>query len=268
MDQLKRLSNQLGGKICSQDNSNMNFKVKSFRALIIKDYKSYKINIDEYGNLYEIQIKTKTDFTLSINNPDKLSSIDRLIQIKDSPYQLYLFKESYNDFIKGHKYDPFLSEYFQLFWKSFSIQIKQLELLEDETLSIREDGLFFVLRSGRNLSLIVNDAISLIKNNTNIFKRISKKILSKNVPENLRILLPLMKKWSISDDAERDRMIKKTGERQKKSLISTVEPLIEEINVFLDSFDDRPLNEEAMLLGNLAELVSELKVEANLLYNV
>jgi hypothetical protein len=100
-----------------------------------------------------------------------------------------------------------------------------------------------------------------MKTNDSLFtKNTQQKIYKKNIPDNLKSLFPLLKKWSVSDDDLREQLVEETSERQKKKLINTVYPFINEINEFLDSFKDEPLSEEAILIGNLAELVSELKI--------
>ncbi len=86
-------------------------------------------------------------------------------------------------------------------------------------------------------------------------------IIAKNIPDNLKHLIPLLKKYSISDDGEREQLVEDIDEKQKKKLIRSVEPFMSEINNFLDSFQDNHLSDEAILLGNLAELVSELQVD-------
>ena len=44
-------------------------------------------------------------------------------------------------------------------------------------------------------------------------------------------------------------------------MVTMIYALMGEINAYLDSFDSSPLNEEAIVLGKLAELVTELKIE-------
>jgi hypothetical protein len=258
---LKELSTKLGGKIHSQDLFDINFDDQSSRKLVVKNYKNYKLEIEEFGKIYFIKIKVNSDFTLSINNPNRLSPIDQEIDVNDTPYKLYILKESYNSFIKGHRYNPFLSKNFRAFWEYFIITINDLNLFEYETVSIREDYIGLSLDSNRNIIPIIDDIIELISSNEKIFKKTIKlDIKSKNIPENLRPLFPLLKKWSIGDDVDREQLIEETGENQKKKLVSTVYPFMKEINEYLDSFRDEPLTEEAMLIGNLAELVSELKI--------
>jgi hypothetical protein len=80
-----------------------------------------------------------------------------------------------------------------------------------------------------------------------------------DLPDNLRDLYTLFDKYAISDDQERDELIESLTSREIKSLIDKVDKRTGEINKFLDSFDDRPLTENAQLLMSLTELVTELK---------
>ncbi|ATP55248.1 hypothetical protein CPT03_01605 [Pedobacter ginsengisoli] len=82
-----------------------------------------------------------------------------------------------------------------------------------------------------------------------------------NIPTELRVLVPLLNKWCISDDVERARLLEKTSKNKKEELMNTVNPLLPKINTFLDSFGDDPLSDEAILLGDLAQLVCELNLE-------
>ena len=73
------------------------------------------------------------------------------------------------------------------------------------------------LASDRNLVSILDDFIDLVNKNGEIFrKEIRERIFKKNIPENLRHLIPLLKKWSIPDDSEREQLMEETKEKQKK----------------------------------------------------
>lgn len=259
MDRLKEISTQLGGVINQQNHSNFNFKERSVRELTVKNYKDYKISIDDFGEIFFTKIKVDCEFSISINNPDKLSSIDHLIE--HSFYKLYIFTESYSEFLLGHRYNPFLDDRFKIFWVEFYSLVIGLNLLSDETVSIREDSLTLALHPDRNLHLILDDIIELVNNYQDILKlNRSARIFKKNVPESLRVLCPLLKKWAISDDGEREQAVSSLSEKQKINLVNKVDPFMNQINTFLDSFEDRPLSEEATLIASLAELISELKL--------
>jgi hypothetical protein len=254
MDYLKELSVQLGGKIHVQNLYNWNYDGKSFRVLIIKDYKSYKIEINEFNGLFEIDINSGPDFSFSVNIPNKIFVYNTPTSINDFPYKVY-FKEYDND---TH---PLSNKQFPNSWSQVVNEIKELNLAENEGVFFYENAVQLALASDRNLVSILDDFIDLVNKNGEIFrKEIRERIFKKNIPENLRLLIPLLKKWSIPDDSEREQLMEETNEKQKKKIVKTVEPHMVEINKFLDSFGDDALSHEAILLGNLAELVSELQI--------
>lgn len=79
------------------------------------------------------------------------------------------------------------------------------------------------------------------------------------LPANLRHLAPYIVSWSVSDDVARQEMVEASSEEELAQLAANVGPLLGAIDAYLDSFSDEPEPDEAMLLGSLAELVSELK---------
>src|ERR1700733_12078878 len=95
MDYLKEFSKQLGGRTQTQNHSNWNLGT-SFRVIIVKDYKGYKIEVDEFENLLQIGIKVESDLAFSINNPDKIFGFMDPTIIDDFPYKLY-FSDTEND---------------------------------------------------------------------------------------------------------------------------------------------------------------------------
>jgi hypothetical protein len=253
MDYLKEFSDFFKGKIECQNLLNVNFKEISTRRLVVKSYRDFKLEINEFGSLCSIGITAESDFFFSINKPDRVLFVDKSINISDFPYKVYVRNENNN---------PFLNINFIEFWKVFSDKIIDFKLNENECIYFHRNRIIFVLSSYRELIPIINEYIDIIKKNDSIFKKHNKNIIfKKNIPDVLRQLTPLLKKWAIADDGERDKLIEEATQQQKKQLIKKVEPLFNEINCFLESFNDRPLSYEAILLGNLAELVSELLVQ-------
>lgn len=84
------------------------------------------------------------------------------------------------------------------------------------------------------------------------------------LPEDLRYLVPLIRKWSVGDDEERVRLVKNKSKKDKIDLVSKVSPYFKRINSYLDSFNDKPVSEEAILLGYLAEVAAEVKLDLGL----
>lgn len=79
------------------------------------------------------------------------------------------------------------------------------------------------------------------------------------LPLNLAILAPLLTKWAVSDDHLRHELIDHSDQAEIEEVVSIVSPLMPEINSYLDGFQGKSMPDEAMLVGNLAELVSELE---------
>ena len=174
------------------------------------------------------------------------------LDVAGFPYKVYISSNGGN---------PFLSATFQNFWKVFSEKIRNIQLAQDESVFFLRNVLEFALHSSRNLVPIIDDMLLMINNHNGIFKTNDRqRIFAKNIPNNLLPLLPLLKKWAVANDAERGQLIENASELQKKRLIKTVDPYFTQINEFLESFGDHPLSYEATLIGNLAELVSELKL--------
>lgn len=80
------------------------------------------------------------------------------------------------------------------------------------------------------------------------------------IPEELRDLIPVLKKWAISDDQEREEKVDKAAKATLTRLVNRVAPKLDAINRYLDSFGDEPLSEEATMFASLAELVCELQL--------
>jgi hypothetical protein len=80
------------------------------------------------------------------------------------------------------------------------------------------------------------------------------------LPEQFKILIPLMKRWSISDDNDRSEKLSKASSKTLTRLVQVVTPNFDKINQYLDSFEKRPLSEHAILLGSLAECAVEAQL--------
>lgn len=252
MNNFDVLSSLLGGKIKAQNLLNINFEEISNREILVKNYKGFKINIDEFGDLYQIRIDVESDLIFSINQPEKIFKISQLLELSDFPYDIYILEDQYS---------PFLNPDFELFWGLFSSKVKEINLSKKEFIFIDGYTISLIFESNRAAVPILDSFIHLIKTNEALFTTKSRqRILKKNIPDNLKSLFPLLKKWSISDDDLREQLIEEASDEQKKKLIYRVSPYMDDINDFLNSFQDQPLSEEAILIQNLAELVSELAV--------
>ncbi|WP_295793191.1 hypothetical protein [Mucilaginibacter sp.] len=251
MDYLKELSAKLGGKISSNNCYHWNIDLTSLRKLAIKDYGGHRFAIDEYGpSMFMVKCFIEADFSFSINNPDKLFGYNKPLGLADYPYKLYIGKEDEA---------PFLNEKFGGLIERFVRELKQFELTANESIFIYQNCICMALSSTRNLIIAIDILVDLVNKYDTLFKKdIKTKIFRKNIPANLHPLIPLIKKWSVSDDSDREQLVDEATEKEKKRLVKRVAPYMPEINKFLDSFEDGVLSDEALLFGNLAELVSEL----------
>jgi hypothetical protein len=71
-------------------------------------------------------------------------------------------------------------------------------------------------------------------------------------------LIPLIRKWGITDDAERTERLERASRRQLQVLVRRVSPLFESINAYLDGFGE-DVSAAAAALGALAEAAAEAK---------
>lgn len=250
MDYLKELSVQLKGKIKQQNYINANIGV-STRRLLIKNYRQFHVEINEYPNSYEIRLKVYSTLHFSINRPDIIFLNTQPNKLKDFPHIVYTQEQG----------DVFPQNgTFQKFWALFSAILNHLQLTVSEGVFFYTNGVIFALDLKRDLVKALDKIIDLLIENNTIFKKEEKqKIDPKNIPDNLKGLLPLLKKYSVSDDSERDELVVQMSNDQKKTLIHIVDPLMSEIEAYLDSFVNKVFTHEASLISDLAELVAELR---------
>ena len=81
-----------------------------------------------------------------------------------------------------------------------------------------------------------------------------------SLPKHFLPLKPLMKKWAVTDDTERDSLISRASKASLKKLVDGVYPLTPAINEYLNSFGEKPMPEAACALGALAECATEVQL--------
>lgn len=121
---------------------------------------------------------------------------------------------------------------------------------------------------GNAIQLVLNKTRILI-NEINILSSIKSKLTHESedqkldfsgVPIALEGLEPFLNKWAISDDEERDEAISQASKEELEQLNKYVNPKMKTINEYLDSFNNGVMTDEAILIGNLAELVTQINV--------
>src|SRR5450432_1289245 len=132
MDYLKELSTQLNGKIRSQYFQDTNFKEISSRKLIISDIEGYKVTINEFGELFSIDIKVESELALAINRPNRMFRITKEVSFANLPYPVYVRDDSH-DLISNKIKTPF--------WTSFFELLKGIQLSKNEGVFIYRNGI-------------------------------------------------------------------------------------------------------------------------------
>jgi hypothetical protein len=81
------------------------------------------------------------------------------------------------------------------------------------------------------------------------------------LPPKLQCLAPLLQRWSVSDDSERDALLDKSTRPDLEALVSAVEPYLGAIDQYLDSFKGKRISSVATALGTLAECALEARLK-------
>lgn len=79
------------------------------------------------------------------------------------------------------------------------------------------------------------------------------------LPASFHDLIPLIRKWAVADDSDREALIEDSRETELKDLVREVERRLQEINDYLDSLGEK-ITEEGAALGRLAECAIEAKL--------
>lgn len=146
------------------------------------------------------------------------------------------------------------------FWDLFSALLNNFPLKISEGIFFYSNQVNFALDLRKDLAKVLDKIIDFLIDNNTIFKKEARqKIDPKNIPDNLKALLPFLKKYSVSDDSERVELVEQMSNNQKTALKNTIEPLMYEIEAYLDSFVNKVFTHEASLISALAELVAELR---------
>ena len=82
------------------------------------------------------------------------------------------------------------------------------------------------------------------------------------LPEGLRMLIPHIRRWAVSDDGERAELLQEASRSDLEDLVQTVEIHFENINQYLDSFGKSgPTEPAALALQTLGECTAEAQLE-------
>ena len=221
-----------------------NLNDKSTRLFKLKDDQNNKFKIWVFTATFKLEMPLKTCLLFSINIPDKICLANK--RLKNAGGLETVFTDNSND------------ERVKSCIELLNIDLKSLLLDKTEGLSVYRNSLQLILRHDRQLIQeikICKKLKSLIETN---FPDKDNKSDYSDLPIELKQILLKYETLAITDDFERDELIEGLSTKQRNNLIKAIEPKLEAINSFLDTFGDKPLTEGAIGLQCLAELTIEL----------
>jgi len=81
-----------------------------------------------------------------------------------------------------------------------------------------------------------------------------------DLPAEFSTLMPLIRKWGVSDDVARAERLARASSVRLRALVMAVAPYFESVNAHLDTFRRRAMPASAAALGALAECASEAQL--------
>ena len=135
--------------------------------------------------------------------------------------------------------------------------ILALRLTADESLHVRS-GIFVYVRPRSDRGL--TDLLMVLVRLANALPVDSERRPSfSELPDQFCSLVPMIRKWAMSDDADRTERIERASRQELQALVRRVSPQFAAINAYLDGFADG-LPDSACTLGRLAEAAAEAKL--------
>jgi hypothetical protein len=215
-------------------------------------YRHSKRDIKVFANNFFLNANVAGIFAISHLSFNLKNANDSLQKPSDT---LTLGGRQYPLFTKPGKLSP---NHDELFSKAeFAALIQELNLQARESLHFASDNISVYLYqpSANKARNAVERLIDLAEKITGHPEELDLKIL----PVQFHPLIPLIKKWAIDDDADRESFVEILPRSVLESLASEVEPYLMPINSYLDSFGRESPPQEATALGRLAECALEIK---------
>lgn len=201
-----------------------------------------KIKMFLFSTRALLEIKINTSLLFAVNIPDVVCFANKALDKQIGEHKIYTDNSNYNliinciDLIKN--------------------EVKDLHLKANEGFFVYGNALQLAISQQRAL---IPEISSLIKLKSTIEQpEIKSEIDISKVPENLQSLIPFLNEWALSDDHERDEKINQSSKIELMKVTNAVNPKMNIINNYLDSFKKESLPHEAILIGNLAELITEI----------
>jgi hypothetical protein len=227
-----------------------NLNDRSTRLFRFKDEQGNRFKVIVYEGSVELIISVATSLHFSINIPDLICLSNQYINNINDIGILFTDNSS-NDQVQTCI--KLLFEY-----------LKLLQFDTDEGLTVYKNCICCNLNHSRKI-LPEIEVLKKIKELFEMHFPDSNDIKDYNdLPTDLKKILLKYESFVIADDLERDELASRITKRKRINFINAIFPYIEQINLFLDSFGDRPLSDGAIGLQSLAELSIELSYDNNI----
>jgi len=224
-----------------------NLNDKSTRLLKFKDEQDNRFKIWVFTETVLLETPLNTSLLFSINYPDKVCLAKKLL------FEAIGIGKIYTDNSKDDQIQSCI--------KLLNDELKSLNLDFNEGLTVYRNALQLKLKQDRQM-LPEIEALKKIKVLLQLnFPDEIEEVDFSDLPTDLRQILNKFGSLAISDDFERDEIIQTLTKKQRIDFIEILEPKLENINSFLDTFNNKPLSEGAIRLQSLAELLIELTYE-------
>lgn len=224
-----------------------NLNDKSTRLLKFKDEQGNRFKIWIFTDTIKLETPLSTYLLFSINYPDKVCLINKLLLEESGVGKIFT--------------DNSRDGEIQLCIKLLTDVLISLNFEFNEGLTVYRNLLQLTLKKDRQM-LPEIESLKKIKSLVELnFPAETKEVDFSDLPTDLREILQKFETLAISDDFEKEEKILTLTKKQRIDFIETVEPKLENINSFLETFSSKQLSESAIKLQSIAELLIELKYE-------
>jgi hypothetical protein len=135
--------------------------------------------------------------------------------------------------------------------------LEQTGLREGESLHFTRGEIAFYLK--QPTSERVSNAIERMIDIAGMLEIAEEPLNLKLLPVKFHPIIPLIEKWGVADDSDRDDLLNRAPQSALQMLTDEVGPYLEVIDSYLDSFQEGPPTEQAAALARLAECALEAK---------
>lgn len=207
-------------------------------------YRDNRVTVRAAVSLLEVEIRFEDGvLVFAVNVPDRISLLDRPLTTQ---VVMALFVGRADP---GSAVSQWLAE------PNHSRLLNSLVLGPREAVTVYRNGVTAVFESERDLDVLIPTLGALVGS----LPRVRASVGVRELPQDLRPLARYFFRWSVADDELRNELLARATTAHLHALVTEVGPLLNRIDSYLASFGTEPLPNVAVQLGQLAELVAEVR---------